>query len=979
MARDVDWLVYVFYIWVSLFGIITTSQFWLLANHIFNTREAKRIFPFIGAGAITGGLTGSKLTGSLVGVIGTENLLWVCVALIIGCTAILTTVWGMRQPIETIRVKRSKDGPLSGIWSVILKSKYLSLLGAFIAITVMVATFVDLQFNILVKEEFPIKNERTAFFGDFFFYLSLASLALQLLFSSRILRNFGVGAAILILPTGLLLGSAAIFFMPVLFWSGCMIKISDGGFRYSINKSATELLYLPVPSAIKNQVKGMMDVVGDRVARGIAGAMLYTVVTLIGWKVAEISFLSAALIAVWIFLAIKLKKAYSLEFRESIKKGSLDSEAINVQLREASSIEALEGALSGTDTRQTLFALELIKDTEDTRLLEPLLGLTEHKDSRVRLSALSEIIRLGDESHSDKVVPLISDPEPTVSAEAIRFLCAHTSDSNRATFKKLLNGENPALQASAIRCALMNNDGSLIEDALNSERIEALLSKDGGKAAQAKRELASAIRYAPPDSILHEYLPKFLRDSDKIVIEKAMDSASALHRREHVGRIIGYLSDRSLRPQASAALIKYGAAILGTLRDYLVDTEVSLTVRRRIPRILGSIGTEDAISMLTSQLGIEDMSLRYEVVKALNRIRRDVKETLFERETIEAHMNNEVREFYSRSRHLSANEEAGSTNLGPKLLRQSMAETQKLTLNRTFRLAGLIYPPEDMYFAFSGITSGSSNLRANAIEFLDTIWEKKDKDLIFPIIESDQIRNLSHLANKLFGLRALTLNESLTEILQGVDPWHAALAAYVIQEKKLSGFENELNKLAGSPHPAVRETATSALRVLGEKAPAPTGDDKGAKMTILEKVLALQEVSLFARISTDGLAHLAAIAKKEDFGANEVIYRESEPMSSLYLVLDGKIRLSRAGRDVKLAGPKDVLGSWSLLDDDPPVVTATVVEPSSALKIDREDFFDLIDDHAEITQAIFRSLVRRVRGVINAAEMGSSEDTGVTS
>ena len=150
-------------------------------------------------------------------------------------------------------------------------------------------------------------------------------------------------------------------------------------------------------------------------------------------------------------------------------------------------------------------------------------------------------------------------------------------------------------------------------------------------------------------------------------------------------------------------------------------------------------------------------------------------------------------------------------------------------------------------------------------------------------------------------------------------------------------------------------------------------------MTILEKVLALQEISLFAQISTDGLAHLAAIAKVEDFGANDVIYRESEPMSSLYLILDGKIRLSRAGRDVKLAGSKDVLGSWSLLDEDPPIVTATVVEPSSTLRIDREDFFDLIDDHAEITQAIFRSLVKRVRGVINAAEIGASEISSSTS
>jgi len=45
-----DWLFYAFYIWVAIFGVITGAQFWLLANYIFNAREAKRLFGFIGAG-----------------------------------------------------------------------------------------------------------------------------------------------------------------------------------------------------------------------------------------------------------------------------------------------------------------------------------------------------------------------------------------------------------------------------------------------------------------------------------------------------------------------------------------------------------------------------------------------------------------------------------------------------------------------------------------------------------------------------------------------------------------------------------------------------------------------------------------------------------------------------------------------------------------------------------------------------------------
>ena len=49
---------YIPYIWVAIFGLLTASQFWVMANLVYNVREAKRVFGFIGAGAIGGGIFG---------------------------------------------------------------------------------------------------------------------------------------------------------------------------------------------------------------------------------------------------------------------------------------------------------------------------------------------------------------------------------------------------------------------------------------------------------------------------------------------------------------------------------------------------------------------------------------------------------------------------------------------------------------------------------------------------------------------------------------------------------------------------------------------------------------------------------------------------------------------------------------------------------------------------------------------------------
>src|SRR5262245_5528618 len=80
---------YVLYVWVSLFGAITASQFWLLATHVFNPREARRLFSRIGLGGILGGIFGGALTNRMAHWLGTESLLIVCAGMVAVTVAIL--------------------------------------------------------------------------------------------------------------------------------------------------------------------------------------------------------------------------------------------------------------------------------------------------------------------------------------------------------------------------------------------------------------------------------------------------------------------------------------------------------------------------------------------------------------------------------------------------------------------------------------------------------------------------------------------------------------------------------------------------------------------------------------------------------------------------------------------------------------------------------------------------------------------------
>lgn len=132
-------------------------------------------------------------------------------------------------------------------------------------------------------------------------------------------------------------------------------------------------------------------------------------------------------------------------------------------------------------------------------------------------------------------------------------------------------------------------------------------------------------------------------------------------------------------------------------------------------------------------------------------------------------------------------------------------------------------------------------------------------------------------------------------------------------------------------------------------------------LTTVEKVIFLQDVDIFEYTSTEDLAHIAAITDEVEFKEDKHIFREGEFPDAMYVVIEGKIGLSREAQEVMVAAKKDAFGTWALFDDEPRVATATALEDSLLLKIDKEDFFDLLADHVEITQSILKVMVKRLR------------------
>jgi CRP-like cAMP-binding protein len=138
-----------------------------------------------------------------------------------------------------------------------------------------------------------------------------------------------------------------------------------------------------------------------------------------------------------------------------------------------------------------------------------------------------------------------------------------------------------------------------------------------------------------------------------------------------------------------------------------------------------------------------------------------------------------------------------------------------------------------------------------------------------------------------------------------------------------------------------------------------------AELNIVEKVIALEGVDLLRGLSPEQLARIGTIAREEKFPPGKVVLDPAKPADSLYVIVEGAVELSRNGQVLTVAGQNEVLGAWALFDEsDPMPVSAKTTEDTRLLRIGRDDFYDLLSDNSEITSAIFSTLVKRFRKLV---------------
>jgi CRP/FNR family cyclic AMP-dependent transcriptional regulator len=128
----------------------------------------------------------------------------------------------------------------------------------------------------------------------------------------------------------------------------------------------------------------------------------------------------------------------------------------------------------------------------------------------------------------------------------------------------------------------------------------------------------------------------------------------------------------------------------------------------------------------------------------------------------------------------------------------------------------------------------------------------------------------------------------------------------------------------------------------------------------------LRRAPLFEALDDDSAAALQAGVTVVELSRAERLFEEGASGNQLYVILDGKIKLTRAAADgrenlLSVLGPGEMFGELSLFDPRPRTASATAVTDSRLAALAHDDLRSWLTGRPDVALHLLRALAQRLR------------------
>jgi AAA family ATP:ADP antiporter len=965
-AAGQQWVDVGFYLFGQIYGILLISQFWTLANLIYDPRAAKRLFGFIGGGSTAGGALGASISAFFAEEVGSRQLVLVSAAVLAVCAVMVVAIIRRAKSVELSGLESAgKEEGVGGAEALrmLRNSKHLQVIAMTIALMSIGAGIIDQQLNMAAEaaKGRGATDAITEVLGQVQVYVSLIGFVIQVWLTSRIHKFLGVGFALLILPLGLGL-TGVIILLNAALWAPMFARVLDKSLRYTVDKTSREVLFLPLPPALKQQAKPFVDVTVDRSARAAAALLLLVLIKPWGlnlnWQ--QVSYASLCVMAVWIFMAIRAKRGYVAAFRRSIEQGIVRAEEVRLTGAELSTVETLVEELAHPDPARVVYAIDVLESLDKRNLVTPLLLYHEAAVVRARALAALGAVR-GDIASrwAPQIRRMLGDENPTVRAAAISALGAISNADAATLARPMLGDPDPRIRATA--AAALAASGADEADAAETALFNIISDLSAGS-RDARRDVAVAVRQLDSPRYRRLLIP-LLYDPAPEVADEAMESVRAAAKDDFVfvPTLITLLRHRRLKGQARTVLVGYGDAVIDPLAHFMRDPDEDVWIRRHIPATLAQIPSQKSVDVLVAALEERDGFLRYKAVAALERLRHEHPALRFPQDPIERLVLSEGRSYFnylSLFHNLFVKQRMPAGSLLALALEQKMERTK----DRIFRLLGLIYPWKDIEAARWTLQHGDARSRASASEYLDNVLTGQIRKRILPIVEDMPAEDKVRRGNVLLKTRPRDAEETLLQLINDEDQVVAAAAIDAVRQQKLWTLGDDIEHVLA--HRDVRdwyvfEAASWALaerRMPAERRrelwlePLPAAELAGR----------LRHLPLFARVSVDELFRLAGTARQVRHEPGSMLLTEGTVPETVHLLLDGTVTASSRDGAPRSVDAPVALGFDEALAGTALRETVRTAEVAVTLVLTADELRTLLSNNTDLAAGLFATVADRI-------------------
>ena len=742
---------------------------------------------------------------------------------------------------------------------------------------------------------------------------------------------------------------------------------------------------------------------GGPIGAGLAGSLLLLCTWGGAANLMPLTYILLMICGLWIILAIWVYRAYTWVLLQALSKRTLND--IRWLIADRATLAILQQQLDSAHVGVVLYALDRLEDLEPVSFPKMLQTLLGHAERDVRLDVLSRIERLRLTATIPAILERLTQEDAKPVQGALLRTLAAVGDI-KAVDQVVPYLEHPDLEIrlGAITGLLRNDQPEVAS--LAGERLSHMVH-----AAEATQRLLAA-------QILGEaqvgngalLLGLLLQDADHRVRQAALTATGNANHPTLWPTVVAQLSSPEVHRVAMAALVAGGAVVIPELKAAFARADQDRSTLMRLAQIIGRMRGEAAIAFLKDKIAFPDAAVRTQVLHALQRcgyqaqneevarvlaqIKAEVADAAWTLAAL-VDIGADPQELSCPSTGaeglLSADSEPGQrqTTEAISLMTWVLTRNWHQQRERIFFLLSFIYEAQTVLRARDILSLGtaSGEKRAYALEVLDILVSPELRGLLFSLLEDltpgDRLQRLQIAFPQTKMSRTQRLQAILTGQALWFNDWTRACAVYTVGRLSILALSDTLVATLSDPDPVVRETAVVSLFTLRPNVAdkytsslrhdsdprvarlvqylATTGQGEIPMLSTIERVLFFRSVDLFDQISGEDLVQVAQVAQEVTFSAGEQFITQGDVGNCLYIIVDGTAQVTVDGvGQIRTLGANSIIGEMAILASHLRTASCLAVTDMMALRIDYDDFQELMTDFPALALNIIKALVWRL-------------------